>query len=72
MPQDNEQNKEVNSLFPSWLKASIDIWSNLAQAIPKTEDAGTKPQPGANNRFVEQWQKNLLLLQLRLSIHCRK
>ena len=59
MPQDNEQNKEVNSLFPSWLKASIDIWSNLAQAIPKTEDAGAKPQPGTNNRFVEQWQKNL-------------
>jgi polyhydroxyalkanoate synthesis regulator phasin len=59
MPQDNERNKEVNSLFPSWLKASIDIWSNLAQAIPKAEDAGTKPQPGANNRFAEQWQKNL-------------
>ena len=59
MPQDNEQNKEVNSLFPSWLKASIDIWSNLAQAIPKTEDDGAKPQPGTNNRFAEQWQKNL-------------
>jgi polyhydroxyalkanoate synthase subunit PhaE len=59
MPQDNEQNKEVNALFPSWLKASIDIWSNLAEAISKTEDAGAKPQPGANNRFAEQWQKNL-------------
>lgn len=59
MPQDNEQNKEVNSLFLSWLKASIDIWSNLAQAIPKNEDGGAKSKPGTNNRFVEQWQNNL-------------
>ena len=59
MPQDNEQSKEVNSLFPSWLKASIDIWFNSAQATPETEDATAKLQPATNNRFVEQWQKNL-------------
>lgn len=57
MPEDNK-----DFLFPSWLKASIDMWSNLAQqSIPKTGNDGAKAQPGVNNRFLEQWQKNLNL-----------
>lgn len=63
MPQDDNQNKEPDFLFPSWLKASFDGWSKLAQATPNTEDVGQKSQPGAGNRFVEQWQKNLKLMK---------
>jgi len=54
MPEDNK-----DFLFPSWLKASIDNWSNLAQATSRSEGDEPKAQPGANNRFMEQWQKNL-------------
>jgi polyhydroxyalkanoate synthase subunit PhaE len=63
MPQDNNQNKETDFLFPFWLKASTDVWSNLAQAIPDTENDGQKSKIGAGNRFVEQWQKNLKLMK---------
>lgn len=63
MPQDNNQNKETDILFPSWLKASFDIWSNLAQTIPDTEDDTQKYQTVASNRFMEQWQKNLKLMK---------
>ena len=64
MPQDNNQNKETDFLFPSWLKASFDIWSKLAQTTPKTEyDNGQKSQTGSGNRFAEQWQKNLNLMK---------
>ena len=63
MPQENNQNKGTDFLYPSWLKASFDIWSKLAQATPNTEDDGQKSQTGSSNRFVEQWQKNLKLMK---------
>ena len=63
MPQDNKQNKEADLLFPSWLKASINTWSNLAQAISDPEDGGHKSQTGSSNRFAERWQKNLKLMK---------
>ena len=60
MPQ---QDKEADFLFPFWLKTSADIWSNLAKAMPKTEDDGSESQTVINNRFVEQWQNNLKLME---------
>lgn len=63
MPEDNNQNKEPDFLFPSWLKTSFDIWSNSAQAMPSSEDNGQKFQTETGNRFVEHWQKNLQLLK---------
>jgi polyhydroxyalkanoate synthase subunit PhaE len=63
MTQDNKPNKETDSLFPFWLKASFDIWSNLSQAMPKTEDDGQNSQTTARNRFEEQWHKNLKLMK---------
>jgi polyhydroxyalkanoate synthase subunit PhaE len=64
MPQDNNQNKETDFLFPPWLKTSFDTWSKLAQTKPNTEDDhGQKSQTGAGNRFSEQWQKNVKLMK---------
>lgn len=63
MPEDNNQNKEPDFLFPSWLKASFDIWSNSVQAMPATEDNGQKFQSETGNRFAEHWQKNLQLFK---------
>lgn len=60
MPEDNKQNKETGFPFPSWLKASIDNWSKLSEA---TFPDGLKNQTGTNNRFAEQWQKNLNLIK---------
>ncbi|MGV8059753.1 MAG: poly(R)-hydroxyalkanoic acid synthase subunit PhaE [Smithellaceae bacterium] len=59
MTQDNEQKKETDFLFPPWLKTSMEMWFNLAQIQPATDDNGQKYQSAINNRFVEQWQKNL-------------
>ncbi len=64
MPQDNHQNKESDLFFPSWLKASFDTWSKLAQTASGTEDNyEQKFQTGTGNRFAEQWQKNLKLMK---------
>jgi len=63
MPQNNNSHKEADFLFPPWLKASFDIWSNLAQAKPDPEAEVQKSQTSAGNRFMEQWQKNMKLAQ---------
>jgi polyhydroxyalkanoate synthase subunit PhaE len=57
------QNKEDDFLFPFWLKASTEMWSNLAQVIPDPEGSGEKSSSGASNRFEEQWRKNLKLMK---------
>ena len=38
------------------------MWSKAAQAMPSLEDDGQKFQAETSNRFVEQWQKNLKLM----------
>jgi polyhydroxyalkanoate synthesis regulator phasin len=58
MSEDSTKKAEVESLFSSCLKNSNDIWSALNKVIPQPE----KLQPGANNRFLEQWQTNLNLM----------
>jgi polyhydroxyalkanoate synthase subunit PhaE len=63
MPEDNNQNKETDFLFQSWLKPLFDIWSNSAKAMPAFEDDGQKFQSEAGNRFVEQWQTSLKLMK---------
>jgi len=63
MPEDNNQNKESDFLFPPWLKSSLDMWLKPNRAMSKSEDDGQKFQTEAGNRFVEQWQKNLKLMK---------
>ncbi len=62
MPEDNKK-KEPDFLFPSWLKASFDMWSKAAQTMPSFEEDGQKFQTDTGNRFVEQWQKNINLMK---------
>ena len=63
MPEENNKSKEADPLFPSWLKASYEMWSKAAQAMPSFEEDGQKFQAETSNRFVEQWQKNLKLMK---------
>ncbi|MEN6373864.1 MAG: poly(R)-hydroxyalkanoic acid synthase subunit PhaE [Smithella sp.] len=62
MPEDNKK-KEPDFLFPSWLKASFDMWSKAAQTMPAFEEDGQKFKAETSNRFIEQWQKNINLMK---------
>lgn len=63
MPEDNNQNKEYDFLFPPLLKTAFNTWFNLAQAHPDTTDNSQKTKTAVSNRFVEQWQKNSELMK---------
>lgn len=58
MPENNNQDKEFDFFFPSWLKASFDIWSKSIEGF-KNENIEQKNQAEPSNRFTDQWQKNL-------------
>jgi hypothetical protein len=63
MADENGQNKNIESLFLSWLKSPPDFWLNLAPSIPSSADKDQKEEPVTKNRFLEQWQSNLNLMK---------
>ena len=63
MPEDNKQNKESDFPFPPWLKASMEVWSNITKTIPKPDFAEAEKQSASNNRLAEQWQRNVNLMK---------
>lgn len=63
MPKNNNQNKEFDFLFPPFIKTAFNTWSNFAQVKPDISGNGEKYKFNANNRFVEQWQKNSELMK---------
>ena len=59
MAEENEQTKESDLFFMSWMKLATNFWSNLAATMPRSEDDRQKVQPATKNRFMEQWQTHL-------------
>ncbi len=49
------------SIFP-WLKTAADMWLNIAKAMPPNSDTTLKAQTAVQNRFTEQLERNLNLL----------
>jgi polyhydroxyalkanoate synthesis regulator phasin len=63
MAEENEQTKESDPFFMSWMKLATNFWSNLAATMPRSEDDRQKVQPATKNRFMEQWQTHLNLMK---------
>jgi polyhydroxyalkanoate synthase subunit PhaE len=63
MADETGQNKNIESLFQSFLKSPADFWLNFSSSMPSSSDKDPKEKPVIKNRFLEQWQTNLNLMK---------
>jgi polyhydroxyalkanoate synthesis regulator phasin len=63
MADETGQNKNIESLFQSFLKSPADFWLNFSSSMPSSSDKDPKEKPVIKNRFLEQLQTNLNLMK---------
>ena len=60
--EDKQSPFKESSVFP-WLQTAVDMWLNMAKAMPSNSDTALGTQTAIQNRFTKQLDTNLHLLK---------